>query len=113
MHYRLFCQTPESRFIEIECRIDNISDQAVEIQLPAWRPGRYELQHFAKNIQQFGVFDKNNHPLTFRKITKDRWRVEVGSETEITLRYNYYANVQNAGSSYVCSDFWYINPINL
>lgn len=113
MHYRLFCQTPESRFIEIECRIENIVEEVVEIQLPAWRPGRYELQHFAKNIQQFGVFDKNNHPLTFRKITKDRWRVEVGFETEITLRYNYYANVQNAGSSYVSPEFWYINPINL
>lgn len=113
MYYLLSSPHPESRFIEIECTFTHVETDILEIQLPAWRPGRYELQHFAKNIQRFGVFNKNNESLTFRKITKDRWRVETGTETEVVVRYNYYANVQNAGSSYVNNDFWYVNPVNL
>jgi predicted metalloprotease with PDZ domain len=113
MHYRLFSTAPESRFIEIECSIGHISSDTIELQLPAWRPGRYELQNFAKNIQKFGVFNTNGQPLPYRKITKDRWLVQTADTSQIVVRYNYYANVQNAGSSYVSSDFWYVNPVNL
>lgn len=113
MYYRLFSTVPESRFIEIECSIDQIASDTIELQLPAWRPGRYELQNFAKNIQKFGVFNTNGQPLPYRKITKDRWLVQTADTSQIVVRYNYYAQVQNAGSSYVSSDFWYVNPVNL
>ena len=113
MHYRLSSPVPENHFIDVECRIDQITAETIEIQLPAWRPGRYELQNFAKNIQRFGVFDGDNNPLSFRKITKDRWVIQTNQVSEIVVRYNYYANIQNAGSSYVATDFWYVNPINL
>jgi predicted metalloprotease with PDZ domain len=113
MHYRLSSPIPENHFIDVECRISQITTETIEIQLPAWRPGRYELQNFAKNIQKFGVFSATGIPLTFRKITKDRWLVQTPNISEITVRYNYYANIQNAGSSYVSNDFWYINPVNL
>lgn len=88
MYYLLSSPHPESRFIDIECTFTHVETDTLEIQLPAWRPGRYELQHFAKNIQRFGVFNKNDQPLTFRKITKDRWRIETGGATEVIVRYN-------------------------
>jgi predicted metalloprotease with PDZ domain len=113
MHYCLSAPNAESRFIEVECHIGSIATETIELQLPAWRPGRYELQNFAKNIQKFGVFDKEGQPLSCHKITKDRWLVQTPNIPEITVRYNYYANIQNAGSSYVSNDFWYVNPVNL
>jgi len=113
MHYRLSSPVPENHFIDVECSIDRIAAETIEIQLPAWRPGRYELQNFAKNIQRFGVFDTAGNPLIFRKISKDRWLIQTSEVTEIIVRYNYYANIQNAGSSYISNDFWYVNPVNL
>jgi len=114
MQYRIVANNPSLHFYEIECRINNTThQQQIEIQLPTWRPGRYELQNFAKNIQQFHVFSSQDEPLKFKKITKDRWLVEVGNEPEIIVKYTYFANVQDAGGSYVCPEFWYINPINL
>jgi len=113
MRYHLSSPIPESHFIDIECSIDKIGAETIEIQLPAWRPGRYELQNFAKNIQRFGVFDTSGNPLIFRKITKDRWLIQTPGVSEIIVRYNYYANIQNAGSSYVSGGFWYVNPVNL
>lgn len=113
MHYRLSSPVPENHFIDVECSIDRIAAETIEIQLPAWRPGRYELQNFAKNIQRFSVFDTAGNPLIFRKITKDRWLIQTPEVSEIVVRYNYYANIQNAGSSYISNDFWYVNPVNL
>jgi predicted metalloprotease with PDZ domain len=113
MHYHIFSSNPESHFLDIECRISDVQSDTLELQLPAWRPGRYELQNFAKNLQYFAIFDALNQPLDFQKLTKDRWRVHTAGVSEIVVKYNYYANIQNAGSSYVDALLLYLNPVNL
>lgn len=113
MHYKIYSKDRASHFIDIECTITDFKTDILELQLPAWRPGRYELQHFAKNIQQFEVFDENDQKLSARKITKDRWQVQTYGAKSIVARYNYYANIINAGSSYVDEHTLYVNPVNL
>jgi len=113
MKYRLLPAAQPSRFVEVECQLTDITTPTVELQLPTWRPGRYELQNFAKNIQRFEIFDASGNPLSFRKITKDRWLVQTDGVAELTARYTYYCNVINAGSSYADSRLLYVNPVNL
>lgn len=113
MNYKIYSKNKTSHFIDIECCIENISSEEIELQLPAWRPGRYELQNFAKNIQNFEVFDENGQKLKTSKITKDRWKVQINGAKNITAKYNYYANVINAGSSFVDENILYVNPVNL
>lgn len=113
MHYKIYSKNRASHFIDIECTITDFNTDILELQLPAWRPGRYELQHFAKNIQQFEVFDENGQKLLARKITKDRWEVQTDGAKSVTARYNYYAGIINAGSSYVDEHTLYVNPVNL
>lgn len=113
MHYHLFSKNPDGHFIDIECRIPQNNPAFVVLKLPAWRPGRYELQNFAKNIQKLAVFNDQGAVLVCQKITKDSWLITGDISSEITVRYNYYADLQNAGSSYVDSHLWYVNPVNL
>ncbi|GAB4019713.1 PDZ domain-containing protein [Spirosoma migulaei] len=118
MHYRLSSDQTTPHYIAIDARLTDISAPEVELQLPAWRPGRYELQQFAKNIQRFSIVDGQGNPLPFRKITKDRWLVQTNGATELTVQYNYYAllttpNQLNAGSSFVSDTLLYVNPVNL
>ena len=113
MNYKIYSKIKSSHFIDVECEIDNITSETLELQLPAWRPGRYELQNFAKNIQNFEVFDQKGSQLKATKITKDRWKIITDGVTIITAKYNYYANVINAGSSYVDENMLYVNPVNL
>lgn len=118
MQYRLSADHTVAHYIAVEARLTDITTPAVELQLPAWRPGRYELQQFAKNIQRFAVVDGAGRPLPFRKLTKDRWLVETNGASELTAQYNYYAllptpNQLNAGSSFVSDTLLYVNPVNL
>jgi predicted metalloprotease with PDZ domain len=119
MHYRLSADPVIPHYIAVEAHLTHTQNQSeIELQLPAWRPGRYELQHFAKNIQRFDIVDENGQPLPFRKITKDRWLVETRGATELTARYNYYSllptpNLLNAGSSFISDTLLYVNPVNL
>jgi predicted metalloprotease with PDZ domain len=113
MNYKIYSKNKSSHFIDVEFELKNVASDSVELQLPAWRPGRYELQNFAKNIQTFEVFDENNNLLATKKISKDRWKVNTKGVHSITAKYNYYAHVINAGSSFVDENMLYVNPVNL
>ncbi|MGB0886480.1 MAG: M61 family metallopeptidase [Vicingaceae bacterium] len=112
MKYIVSYQKPNTHYIDIEYIIDNVNSEKIEIQLPAWRPGRYELANFAKNIQKWEAFDPNGKPLSSKKITKDLWEVETKGNSTIHIKYNYFANEINAGSSYLDDKQLYINGVN-
>lgn len=112
MHYHIQVSDPQSHFLNITYTIPEIDTDIIEIQLPAWRPGRYELQNFAKNIQFIEAISATGEKLHLHKVTKDRWQVATEGEKEVRIRYTYYAITQNAGSSYVDEELWYLNFIN-
>ncbi|GAB3177144.1 M61 family metallopeptidase [Telluribacter humicola] len=112
MLYQISVADPASRFLEISYTVSDIQSESIEVQLPAWRPGRYEIQNFAKYIQRLEVQGGSGQLRSFRKVTKDRWLIDTAGEQEVVIRYNFYANIQNAGSSYVDEDLWYLNFIN-
>ena len=112
LHYRFSYSQAHRHFIDIEFTVNNHSGSELILQLPAWRPGRYELGDFAKNIQYFNVVDAAGNTLKFEKINKDSWRVSTPNIADLVVRYNYYANELNAGSTYLDEQQLYVNPVN-
>lgn len=112
MNYTISFQRPNLHYVDIVLKVKVSSLEFMEFQLPSWRPGRYDLANFAKNIQKWAAFDENNRLLRHKKISKDLWRVECKGVSSIELRYNYFANELNAGSTYVDEHQLYINPVN-
>lgn len=79
--------------------------------MPAWRPGRYELQHFAQKLR--GVMaSANGVAIPVRKVTKDRWLVEAGGAENIEIRYSFYARQMDGGGSWLDEEQLYLNGIN-
>ncbi|OIN56024.1 M61 family metallopeptidase [Arsenicibacter rosenii] len=113
MHYILSADPQLPHYIAVDAYLRDITTDTVELQLPAWRPGRYELQHFARNIQRFAIYDQAGHPVPFRKITKDRWLVQTKGITSLVVRYNYFTSIINAGTSFISDTLLYVNPVNL
>ncbi len=112
MKYIISYTTPHQHFIDIEFIADKINQDEILIQLPAWRPGRYELGNFAKNIQKLAAFDAKGNALKYKKITKDCWLVQTKGISSIHIKYNYYAAEINAGSTFLDATQLYMNPVN-
>jgi len=112
MKYIISYSKPHNHYIDIEFVADKINQDELMIQLPAWRPGRYELGNFAKNIQKWSAFDENGTALKFEKIAKDRWKVQTKGVSSIHIKYNYYAAELNAGSTFLDHTQLYMNPVN-
>ena len=110
--YEIGWSNPSSQLIEITFSISGNTSSQVNLQLPSWRPGRYELGNFAKNICHFKVEDAHGNPLPFEKRSKDNWVVACGNLSEFRVVYSYFAAELNAGSSYLDQEQLYVNPVN-
>ena len=62
LHYRISYEYPNLHWLILELTVDQLEDDITYLQLPAWRPGRYELGNFAKNIRNFAVQDAEGAP---------------------------------------------------
>ncbi len=111
--YKLFQKYPASHYIYVDLHIDNIKSDTLELQLPAWRPGRYELGNFAKNIKRVDVFDGKENVLEFTKTTKDCWVIKTKGVSEVKVTYSYFANELNAGACFADETQMYVNPVHL
>jgi predicted metalloprotease with PDZ domain len=111
--YSISFSNPHTHFIQIEAIFETQGEQILNIQLPAWRPGRYELGNFAKNVRNFKCFDDTHQELLAEKVTKDCWKVSlINNSQKIRVSYEYYANELNAGSTYLDELQLYVNPVN-
>ena len=111
IHYTFNPENPSAQYIQISMQFEP-TNSTEKIQLPSWRPGRYELGNFAKNVKGFKVLNEKNEPLSFRKITKDCWEIEIGSASIVRVEYAYYATDLNAGSTFLSEEQLYVNPVN-
>jgi len=109
--YSFSSENPSQQYISIKATF-SVNSKITKVQLPSWRPGRYELGNFAKNIKGFRIFDQNNKVVSFKKLVKDAWQVDTDGKTEIRVEYSYFAAELNAGSTFLNAEQLYVNPVN-
>lgn len=95
---------PLTQLIDVKLSIGGAGSQ-FQLQLAAWRPGRYELQNYAQYV--YGVEIDNG---SIQKITKDRW--QVNAEGSVEISFQFYAARMDAGSTWLDEGQLYVNFIN-
>src|ERR1700712_5573107 len=111
MIYKIFYKEPHKRFIEIEFYIDNIQADSLTLRLAAWRPGRYELQNYSRNIQKIKVCAADGTTLAFSKTGKETWEVNSSSAQAMIVTYTCYAYQMDAGGCWIDEEQLYLNFI--
>ena len=111
MTYFISSENPNSKFIDIKIELTCSKNEQISLQLPAWRPGRYELGNFAKNLRDLKVIGAQGE-VKLNKKTKDLWEFNSEVSNRLTVSYQYYAAELNAGSTYVSEEMLYVNPVN-
>lgn len=111
MKYQIKTDSSQQQYIHITAEID-VFNEPLRLQFPVWRPGRYELGNFAKNVRSFQVFNHEGSPLMFEKTNADEWLVETNDTRQVLVTYAYYAAEFNAGSTFLDTTRLYVNPVN-
>ena len=98
---------PSPKALDIRLTFQPARLGPLKLHLPIWRPGRYQVQHFAKNIATV----KSNLGVVL-KTDLSTWTLEVTSLEPMTISYRYHAEQPDAGGSWVDESMVYINFVN-
>ena len=112
IHYTFYQKNPALHYIYIDMLVDQINSATIQLQLPAWRPGRYELGNFAKNVKRVDMFNERGESIPYQKLNKDLWEVNCANSQSIKITYSYYAAELNAGACFADEQQLYVNPVH-
>lgn len=92
VEYRVVLDQPQTQMVDIEVTLRGVDDEQVDLMLPVWRPGRYEVLDMAGTVRGERATNAAGEPLPWRKVDKSTWRIDTGGASEVSLRYRLYAN---------------------
>lgn len=111
VRYSFSAEDRNKQYVQIKVQIP-VSKEITVVHLPSWRPGRYELGNFAKNVNRFKLYNDQKKSLPFHKKNKDTWEINTSETSFISVEYSYYAAELNAGSTFLSDNQLYVNPVN-
>ena len=112
MEYKVGGENRANHFLDFELSVPCKGLKTIKLILPKWRPGRYEMGNFAKNIRGFQITNERGKTVDFKKTESHTWEVLAENSAQLLVKYQVYANELNAGSSYTDLEQLYVNPIN-
>ncbi|GHE76199.1 M61 family metallopeptidase [Roseivirga thermotolerans] len=112
LKFQISYKNPLTHILKLKLEIDKIYGDQVNLKLPVWRPGRYEIQNFPKRIRGFKVADNRGKQLSFKKTAKDTWTIDIQERTSLTVEYEYFAGLLDGGNTWLDDEQLYVNPIN-
>jgi predicted metalloprotease with PDZ domain len=104
--------TAASRTVQVAMSFRAGGNEPVRLSLPAWTPGSYELDNFARNISNFTA-STDSGPVKWDMTDYDTWRVYPARGQTITVSFDYRADTLDTGMSWTAPDFAFFNGTNL
>jgi predicted metalloprotease with PDZ domain len=104
--------TARQRTITVTMSFDVAGRDPVLLSLPAWTPGSYEINNFARWVGGFTA-RAGDQPLRWDKLDYDTWRVQPGGARSVTVRFDYLADSLDNAMSWSRPDFAFFNGTNL
>src|ERR1051325_7775044 len=89
--YTLTITNPASHLYDVTVAIKGIRESSVSVSMPAWSPGMYRIENYARNVQDFRATDTRNQSLQWQKTDKQTWRIAKANADDIQVRYKVYS----------------------
>ena len=107
--YQVAMENPQHHFYQVTLQITGWQRDRLDLKFPVWTPGSYLVREYAKNLQEFRVFDGNSKTLEYRKESKNHWQIHTQGISEIVVSYRIYANELTVRTSHLDRSHGYFN----
>lgn len=90
--YQVRISNAAQHLAEVSVEFPAVNGKSLDVQMPVWRTGRYEVLNFPKNVRLFSATNGKGQKLAFRKTDKGTWRVSTNAGDTVKVSYELYAN---------------------
>src|SRR5207249_12153894 len=72
--YEVSVPAPAARLFHVKAEFPARGRDTLYLSLPAWSPGAYEIQNYARYVRHFSAKNPAGQPLFWDRFDKDTWR---------------------------------------
>src|ERR1700681_493991 len=87
--YTVSIPKPTSSLLHVVMEIRGTQGPSVDVEMPAWSPGSYNLHWAAKNVVRLAAEDGNGRPLAVAMVDTSVWRIKPAAPA-IRVSYDVY-----------------------
>jgi predicted metalloprotease with PDZ domain len=95
IEYTLNIKNPTSHIYDVEMTIKGLRETSLAVSMPAWSPGMYRIENYARNVQDFHAVNQRNQALKWEQTDKQTWRVMKQASDDVGVRYQVYSALLN------------------
>jgi len=89
--YTVTIKNPASHLYDVQMSIKGIRETSVSISMPAWSPGIYRIENYARNVQDFRASNIRNQPLKWEQTDKQTWRIVKQAVDDVEVQYQVFS----------------------
>jgi predicted metalloprotease with PDZ domain len=93
IEYTVSIKNPTSHIYDVEIQIKGIRESSVSVSMPAWSPGVYRIENYARNVQDFHATNTRNQSLSWEQTDKQTWRIAKQNTDDVEVRYQVYSTL--------------------
>ncbi|MFC0773491.1 M61 family metallopeptidase [Terrimonas alba] len=113
MDFNVSMKNPANYLYQVSFQCNGIKKDWLDLKIPVWMPGYYQLLDYADNIIDFKATDKNGTVFKWEKAANNIWRVYTNNNEAITLNYQVKATRQFVATNYLDEERGFIAPTGL
>ncbi len=105
VRYEVAVPEPASRLFHVTAEFPAAGKDTLYLSLPAWSPGSYEIQNYARYVRGFGANNPAGRALFWDRADKDTWRVVTGRAERVTVAFDFLADTIDLSLARLQGDF--------
>ena len=104
---------PSTHYFHVVLRVEGARSDTLDVKLPAWTPGYYQVMDYARNVLNFRAEDGRGQTIGWEKTAKNTWRLRTASASTVVVTYAVYAFAPSVADSYLDDARAFICPASV
>jgi len=113
VNYEVAVPSPAAKLFHVKAEFPARGRDTLYLSLPAWSPGAYEIQNYARYVRHFGAKSPAGQALFWDRFDKDTWRVTTGRSDRVTVEFDYLADTVDLSLARINGEFGQFLGTNL
>ena len=118
VRYEVSIPDPDARMFHVKAEFPVAGKDTLYVSLPAWSPGAYEIQNYARYVRHFaaraaGGASGEKNALFWDRLDKDTWRVVTGRAPRVNVEFDYLADTIDLSLARIADEFGQFLGTNL
>lgn len=109
VRYEVSVGSLAARLLHVRAEFPTAGSDTLFVSLPAWSPGAYEIQNYARYTRHFAARAADGQALFWDRFDKDTWRIPTGGSAAVTIEFDFLADTIDLSLARVGADgAWFL-----